>query len=145
MACQYLKGAYKQEWERLCTRSDNDRTRGNDFRLQEGTCWFNGINGRATNQGRNGGIGQEATGVQSCLPSRAVCKLKGLSAVLGCSLSLSAHSQQRPSWEKEKLLKFQSSASVELSVQKESIPPPKPFSLLSFVLNTHYTFGVTND
>lgn len=83
--------------------------------------------------------------VQSCLPSRAVCKLKGLSAVLGCSLSLSAHSQQRPSWEKEKLLKFQSSASVELSVQKESIPPPQLFSLLSFVLNTHYTFGVTND
>jgi len=61
VTCQYLKGAYKQEWERRCTRSDSDRTRGNDFRLQEGTCWFNGINGRATNQGRNGGIRQEAT------------------------------------------------------------------------------------
>ena len=28
---QYLKGAYKQEGERLFTRVDSNRTRGNDF------------------------------------------------------------------------------------------------------------------
>ena len=36
MAFQYLKGAYKQEWERLFTRVDSDRTRGNGFNLRQG-------------------------------------------------------------------------------------------------------------
>ena len=36
VAFQYLKGAYKQEEERLFTRVDSDRTRGNGFKLGEG-------------------------------------------------------------------------------------------------------------
>ena len=35
-AFQYLKGAYKQEGERLFTRVDSDRTRGNGFKLTWG-------------------------------------------------------------------------------------------------------------
>ena len=36
MAFQYLKRAYKQEGERLFTRVDSGRTRGNGFKLKEG-------------------------------------------------------------------------------------------------------------
>ena len=36
VAFQYLKGAYKQEGEQLFTRVDNDRTRGNGFKLGQG-------------------------------------------------------------------------------------------------------------
>ena len=36
MAFQYLKGAYKQDGERLLTRMGSDRTRGNGFKLKEG-------------------------------------------------------------------------------------------------------------
>ena len=35
-AFQYLEGAYKQEGERLFTRVDSDRTRGNGFKLGQG-------------------------------------------------------------------------------------------------------------
>ena len=35
-AFQYLKGAYKQEGERLFTRVDSDKTRGNGFQLGQG-------------------------------------------------------------------------------------------------------------
>ena len=35
-AFQYLKGAYKQEGERLFTRVDSDRTKGNSFKVKEG-------------------------------------------------------------------------------------------------------------
>ena len=34
VAFQYLKGTYKQEWERLFMRVDSDRTRGNGFKLR---------------------------------------------------------------------------------------------------------------
>jgi len=34
VAFQYLKGAYKQEWERLFMRVGSDRTRGNGFKLR---------------------------------------------------------------------------------------------------------------
>ena len=36
VAFQYLKGAYKQKGERLLTRVDGDRTRGNGFKLRQG-------------------------------------------------------------------------------------------------------------
>ncbi|KFV09713.1 hypothetical protein N339_09640, partial [Pterocles gutturalis] len=36
LAFQYLKGAYKQEGERLFIGVDSDRTRGNGFKLREG-------------------------------------------------------------------------------------------------------------
>jgi len=36
VAFQYLKGAYKQEGERLFVRVDGDRTRGNGFKLRQG-------------------------------------------------------------------------------------------------------------
>ena len=36
MAFQYVKGAYKQEGERLFMRVDSDRTRGNGFKLRQG-------------------------------------------------------------------------------------------------------------
>ena len=36
VAFQYLKGAYKQEGERLFMRVDGERTRGNGFKLKEG-------------------------------------------------------------------------------------------------------------
>ena len=36
VAFQYLKGAYKQEGEWLFKRADNDRTRGNGFKLRQG-------------------------------------------------------------------------------------------------------------
>ena len=36
VAFQYLKGAYKQEGERLFMRVDGDRTRGNGFKLSWG-------------------------------------------------------------------------------------------------------------
>ena len=36
VAFQYLKGAYKQEGERLLTRVDGDRTRGTGFKLRQG-------------------------------------------------------------------------------------------------------------
>ena len=36
MAFQYLKGANKQEGERLFVRVDSERTRGNGFKLRQG-------------------------------------------------------------------------------------------------------------
>ena len=36
-AFQYLKGAYKQEGSKLFERVDNSRTRGNGFKLKEGS------------------------------------------------------------------------------------------------------------
>ena len=36
VAFQYLKGAYKQEGERLFMRVDSDRTRGNGSELRQG-------------------------------------------------------------------------------------------------------------
>jgi len=36
VAFQYLKGAYKQEGERLFVRVDGDRTRGNGLELRQG-------------------------------------------------------------------------------------------------------------
>ena len=36
VAFQYLKGAYKQEGERLFMRVDSDRTRENGFKLRQG-------------------------------------------------------------------------------------------------------------
>jgi len=36
VAFHYLKGAYKQEGERLFTRVDSDRTRRNGFKLGQG-------------------------------------------------------------------------------------------------------------
>ena len=40
-AFQYLKGAYKQEGSQLFERGDNSRTRGNGFKLKEGS-WLSG-------------------------------------------------------------------------------------------------------
>ena len=41
VAFQYLKGAYKQEGERLFTRVYSDRKRGNGFKLrQRGLGWI---------------------------------------------------------------------------------------------------------
>ena len=39
-AFQYLKGVYKQEGERLFTRVDSDRTRGNGLKLRQGRFKF---------------------------------------------------------------------------------------------------------
>ena len=36
VAFQYLKGVYEQEGERLFTRVDSDKTRGNGFKLRQG-------------------------------------------------------------------------------------------------------------
>jgi len=36
-AFQYLKGAYKKDGDKLCSRACCDRTRGNGFKLKEGT------------------------------------------------------------------------------------------------------------
>ena len=36
LAFQYLKGAYKEEGDRLFNRACSDRTRGNGFKLKEG-------------------------------------------------------------------------------------------------------------
>ena len=36
VAFQYLKGVYKQEGKRLFIRVNNDRTRGNGFKLRQG-------------------------------------------------------------------------------------------------------------
>ena len=35
-ACQYLKGAYKKDGNRLFNRACSNRTRGNGFKLKEG-------------------------------------------------------------------------------------------------------------
>jgi len=35
-AFQYLKGAYRKDGERLCTRVCSDRTRGNGCKVKEG-------------------------------------------------------------------------------------------------------------
>ena len=40
MAFQYLNGAYKQEGERLFTRVESDRIRGNGFKLRQGRFRF---------------------------------------------------------------------------------------------------------
>ena len=41
-AFQYLKGAYKQEGNQLFERVDNSRTRGNGFKLREGSFRMSG-------------------------------------------------------------------------------------------------------
>ena len=40
-AFQYLKGAYKQEGSKLFEKVDNNRTRGNGFKLKEGRLRLN--------------------------------------------------------------------------------------------------------
>jgi len=35
-ACQYLKGAYKKDEDKIFSRACSDRTRGNDIKLKEG-------------------------------------------------------------------------------------------------------------
>ena len=40
VAFQYLKGSYKQEEERLFTRADSNRTRGNGLKLRQGRFTF---------------------------------------------------------------------------------------------------------
>ena len=47
-AFQYLKGDYKQERNQLFTRVDNDRTRGNGFKLKEKS--FDGMSGASSSQ-----------------------------------------------------------------------------------------------
>jgi len=36
VAFQYLKGAYKKDWDKLFSRACCDRTRSNGFKLKEG-------------------------------------------------------------------------------------------------------------
>ena len=50
VAFQYLKGAYKKEGERLFTRVDSDRTRGNGFKLRHGRFRIN-IGGSFSHRG----------------------------------------------------------------------------------------------
>ena len=64
MAFQYLKGAYKQEGEWLFKRADNDRTRGNGFKLRQGRSrldvrrkFFTQEGGDALEQVAQGGCG----------------------------------------------------------------------------------------
>ena len=40
VAFQYLKGAYKQEGERLFTGVDSDRTKGSGFKLRQRRFWL---------------------------------------------------------------------------------------------------------
>ena len=40
VAFQYLKGAYNQEGQRLFTRVDSDRRRGNGLKLRQGRFWL---------------------------------------------------------------------------------------------------------
>ena len=65
----YFKGAYKQEGERLFTRVHSDRTRGNVFKLRQGTFgldirrkFFHTEGGDALEQVAQGGCGCPVTG-----------------------------------------------------------------------------------